>query len=249
MKNQKKSFVWIFCLVFLLAGCVNADVHITIHKDGSGIYQIKVLSNEWMLPRLEKTKNQLRDQGFQIREISSSSEQGWIATKKIASILDEPPEKSLQAISHAFASSPAMKKDHSANMVEIRNRIFTTSIIYRNVIDLTDQFNRHQASQWFLQQVNLQFHLTTPLRAREHNAATVQDDGKTLTWDIDPAKPNPIYVMYRIPNPITWSIILLIAAAGLVMAIIYRFRRKQRTKRTGDSSEEPPVSFRWDKKY
>ncbi len=250
MENQKKYFVWILCMAFFffLTGCVNADVHITIQKDGSGIYQIKVLSNEWMLSRLAKTKNRLREQGFQISEISDPSEQGWIATKRVASVLNDPPGKFFKAVSRASASSLAMEKGRFTNGFEVKSRLFTTTIAYRNVIDLTDQLPQNQTSQWFLEQVDLQFHLTTPIRAREHNATSIRDDGKTLTWNIDPMKPTPIQVVYRIPNPITWSIILLITAISLIVTIIFRFRRRKRKKRTGDSPVEPPVSFRWDDK-
>lgn len=250
MKNRKNGFAWILCLAFFffLTGCVNADVHITIQKDGSGIYQIKVLSNEWMLTRLAKTKNHLREQGFRISEIANQSERGWIATKRVSSVLNDPPGKSLRTISRASASAQAMEEGNPLNGFEVRNHLFTTTIAYRNVIDLTDQIREHQANQWFLEQVDLQFHLTTPIKARKHNATSVQDEGKTLTWNIDPTKPTPIQVVYRIPNPITWSIIVLTATVGLIMAIIFRFRRRKRKKRTGDSQIEPPVSFRWDDK-
>lgn len=250
MKKRKNGFAWILCLAvfFFLTGCVNADVHITIHKDGSGIYQIKVLSNEWILSRLAKTKNQLREQGFQISEITNQSERGWIATKRVASVLDEPPGNSLRTISRASAPSPAMEAGNPLNGFEVQNHLFTTTIAYRNVIDLTDQIREQQVNQWFLEQVDLQFHLTTPIKAKEHNAAAVQDEGKTLTWKIDPTKPTPIQVVYRIPNPLTWSIIFLIAVVGLITAVIFGFRRRKRKKRTGDSQIEPPVSFRWDDK-
>ncbi|MBA4601125.1 DUF3153 domain-containing protein [Thermoactinomyces mirandus] len=246
MKIGKSRFMRFFCLAFffLLTGCVNADLHIRIQKDGSGTYQIKVLSNEWVLSRLTGTKDQLRQQGFQIREIENPDERGWIATKRVPSILDEPPATSLTTINQTTAFSPAMKKA-AIDGLEVRNHFFTTTIAYRNVIDLGDRLSRQRVEQWLLKQVDLRFHLTTPIRAREHNATTVQDDGKTLTWKIDPVEPNPIYVMYHVPNPVTWSIILLIAAGCLIMAI-FRFHRHKRKKRTGDSPGEPPVPFRRD---
>lgn len=243
MHRRNHLFPWLIflSLILLFTGCVNADIHVNIHKDGSGIYRAKVVTNEWILSNLTTVKNQLQEQGFQLQEVSSGSQKGWVAEKHVKSVMDEPPAKAFQALS---GSSPAMSRE-PAGGIKIQHQLFTSKITYDDVIDFSDQLPQPGMEQWFFEQMYFRFHLTTPLQAEEHNATTMENDGKTLTWHINPAKPNPIHVTYVIPNPVTWGLILLIAAAGLIAGGIWLIRSRRRKKRTGDPAE-PPVSFRWD---
>lgn len=246
MHRRNHRILTLICLSFFLlfTGCVQADIHVDIHRDGSGTYQVKILTNDLILTNLGNVKTRLKQQGFQLREISEGSQKGFVAEKRVQSVIEEPPSKtfeSLQPTGSAPASGP--KDDGGLN---VEHQFFTSQIIYRDVIDFSDEMPRQDLAEWILEQMNFRFHLTTPLQADEHNATSVENGGKTLTWQIDPAKPNPVYVVYVIPNPYTWSVILLIAIIGLVAGIIWGIRMRRSKKRTGDSTTEPPVSFRWD---
>lgn len=245
MHKRNHLFQRLLCLSFflLLTGCVNADIHVNIHKDGSGTYQVKVITNEWILSNLTSVKNQLEEQGFQLKEIANGSQKGWVAEKQVKSVMDEPPTKVFQVL-HPSGSSPAMSPEQAEGLT-VHHQIFTTNIVYKDVIDFTDQMQQQGMEQWFFEQMNFRFHLTTPLQAKEHNATVMENDEKTLIWHIDPTKPNPIHVTYVIPNPVTWGVILLIAGTGLIAGVIWWIRSRRRKKRTGDPTE-PPVSFRWD---
>jgi hypothetical protein len=245
MHRRNHRILTLICLSFFLlfTGCVQADIHVDIHRDGSGTYQVKVLTNDLILPNLGNVKARLKQQGFQLREISEGSQKGFVAEKKVRSVIKEPPGKTFESLKPT-GSAPATgpKKDGGLN---VEHQFFTSRIIYQDVINLSEEMPRQDLAEWILKQMNFRFHLTTPLQAEEHNATSVEQGGKTLTWKIDPTKPNPVYVVYVIPNPYTWSVILLLAVIGLAAGIIWGIRVRRRKKRTGDSTE-PPVSFRWD---
>ncbi|MBA4837811.1 hypothetical protein H1R82_14430, partial [Thermoactinomyces intermedius] len=132
MHRRNHRILTLICLSFFLlftTGCVQADIHVDIHRDGSGTYQVKVLTNDLILPNLGNVKARLKQQGFQLREISEGSQKGFVAEKKVRSVIKEPPGKTFESLKPT-GSAPATgpKKDGGLN---VEHQFFTSRIIYQ----------------------------------------------------------------------------------------------------------------------
>jgi LPXTG-motif cell wall-anchored protein len=276
-KKTWKALILALVTALLLTGCVDASMHITINMNGSGTYEVKVLSNEWVLPQFDHLKERLQQGGYQLQEIEEGGKQGWIAVKNVESVLDEPPGKVLQEgantalrfLTRGTASATATDAHLAAEDPPIRglgkelrveNSLFTTTLLFDTNVDLTRLDEKMKdlggLNQFILDQINLNFILTLPVKVDEHNATAVSDGGKTLTWKLKPGEKNPIHMAIRIPNPITWGILMIVGLILLIIAVVVLIRRRRkRNRRDGDDHFPPggsspdhnpsPDSFRW----
>jgi hypothetical protein len=260
-------------LTVFLTGCIDAKMHITVNRNGSGIYEIEVLTNHLLLSQFDNLKNRLAVNGYQIRTEEKGDKEGWVAVKRVESVVDDPPGKefreganaafrffshqtaSLNGDGHLFASDTPNLVKGLSNGFKVKNRLFTTTLIYDNHVDLTSlkQKDLMGLDQLVFDQMNLRFILTLPVKVDKNNATTVSPDGKTLTWKIRPGTDNPIYMVVIIPNPITWGILILLLIVLFVVGLIWFIRRRKRRNGTPPSSGQRPTekenhapdSFRW----
>lgn len=277
-KKWTKIMGFLLILTVFLTGCIDADLHVTINRDGSGQYELKVLTNPLILPQFNDLKNRLANHGYQIRPLDEGDKQGWVAVKEVDSVIDDPPGKELkeQANSafHFFgkqsASLPQDQHPLTAGTFptvrgpgkdfEIKNGLFTTTLVYNTHVDLTHlkPNGAYGLDQLFFNQMNLRFILTLPVKADQSNATQVSPDGKTLTWKIHPGEDNPIYMSVKIPNPITWGILILLIMLLLIIALAVWLRRRNRNRQgppgnglatvptsPPEDEADSPDSFRW----
>jgi hypothetical protein len=256
--SRTKHWLLLITLTLLLTGCVNADLHITVNKDGSGIYEVKILTNKLLLPQFQNLKQRLTDHGYRLQDIRQGKLVGWVAVKQVKNISEEPPGPEFQDSQSAFhwfaaqtASAGAMpaaspETPHIRQLgkgFQIHPGLFTTTITYDANVDLRGMRKNDWMGldQFLFDQMNLNFILTLPVKVDEHNATSVSPDGKTLTWKIRPGEENPIHMAIRFPNPLTWSVLILTGIILLTVWIIRRIRRK----RKGDppASDFPRASF------
>ncbi len=80
--NKLKVILCTLLVVILLGGCVNADFHVTINKDGSGEYEYKVLTNALVIEQLEPLKSKLEEQGYRLRTLKKKTKLGGWPKKK-----------------------------------------------------------------------------------------------------------------------------------------------------------------------
>jgi hypothetical protein len=279
-KKWTKIIVFLLVLTVFLTGCIDADMHITINRDGSGKYEIKVLTNPLILSQFNDFKNRLSSHGYQIRTLDEGDKQGWVAVKEVKSVIDDPPGKEFKDEANSafrfFGNQTAsLPKDdhplaiHSFSPIKglgkgfkVKNGLFTTTLVYNTHVDLTrlKQSDAYGLDQLIFNKMNLRLILTLPVKVDQSNATQVSPDGKTLIWKIRPGEDNPIYMSVKIPNPITWFILILMIVLLLIIALIVWMRRRKRNRNhqgpptTGnlsaqnDSSQEnedSPDSFHW----
>ncbi len=248
MNKLKRIFCTLLVLV-LLSGCVNADLHVTINKDGSGVYEYKILTNSVVLEQLEPLRNKLEEQGYQIENLEEKNQIGWIATKEVSNIMHEPPGQDLfeeinalyptemqaTALPYVVNSSPVtFISGLQSDDFSIDPGLFTILFRLDTEVDLTEMKKTGeklggQYGEALLKQINLNFILTLPIKPDNHNATSVSEDGKTLTWNLAPGEVNPILIEAKLPNPLFWGALLLIFfLLVLVTLIIWFIRRKKR---------------------
>ncbi|SEN16564.1 DUF3153 domain-containing protein [Lihuaxuella thermophila] len=280
MTNRKKTgkaLMIALVMALLLTGCVDASMHITINMNGSGTYEVKVLTNEWVLPQFDQLKERLQQAGYQLQEIEQGGKKGWMAVKNVESVLDEPPGKELQDGANTalqfFTRGTASTSGTDARFVaeapplqgldkpfRVENSLFTTTLLFETNVDLTRLNEKMDGwgdlNQLIMDQMRLNLILTLPVKVDEHNATAVSDGGKTLTWKMKPGENNPIHMAIRIPNPITWGILIIAGFILLIIAVVVLIRRRRkRKKRNGNDRFPPggpptddapgPDSFRW----
>ncbi len=254
MKKSPSTKLKIVLLAFVLAvsltGCVDLDAHVTVNSDLSGSYEITFLTSDFTDRFLQGNDNQqenslteqLKQQGFIITEIKKEGQAGWKATKHVDSFLDESPMDLVNNLKTAYdwtknqtASLQAVEGSTSSGSttnsgVTTEWGLFTTTVnadfrfnlLEKNMLsDIPESFQNI-----FFDKMNLRFHLTLPVEATEHNATQVSEDGKTLTWKLDPTQENHIYLSKSLPNPITWGILLILAIIFLIVFLRKRKRRR-----------------------
>ncbi|MBA4494209.1 DUF3153 domain-containing protein [Paenactinomyces guangxiensis] len=263
MKKKKtvKILLVAIAMALILTGCVDAHMHVTINLDGSGTYEVKILSNKMIASQFDDLKQRLAQYGYQVKELDEGNKKGWVATKIVDNVVEEPPGKEFQDGANA-ALEFFSKRTASANTTDLQyatpsisglgkefkveNSLFTTTLIFDTNVDLTDLNEGSDTlgslNQMILDQINLNFILTLPVEVDKHNATSVSDDGKTLTWKIKPGEKNPIYMAIDIPNFLTWGIIIVLGIIVLIIVIIVLVSRRKKKKRSDDDNRFPPGS-------
>lgn len=229
-----KPFFIVLCLL-LLSGCVDADMHVTINWDGSGTYDLKILTNPLLAQELESIKESLERKGYEVKAIEEGEQVGWKASRSVENVVADPPGEDLmeefspEGKSASLLPIPAYGKEN-IGPIQIDSSLFTTHILFQHELDLTALAGNDPLQQAFTQEMNLTFRLSLPLEPDDHNANEVADDGKTLIWKLSPGEVQSLQVEWDIPNPVTWVLIaFLVFLLLIVLTAVWLVRRKRRT--------------------
>ncbi|SMO86796.1 DUF3153 domain-containing protein [Melghirimyces algeriensis] len=247
-RNKVIGLILIFMMTIVLSGCVNADYHVKVNMDGSGVYEMKILTNKLVLEELKDLKKSLQDDGYKIKTITEDGKTGWIAKKEVANVIDEPPGKRMQdhlstliqpkpvastdPITGVGLGTPLFLSDLNSEQVKVNTGLLFIRANVDMEADLSDVSSDNPMAEAFMDQVKLRFLLTLPIEPDSHNADHVSDDGKTLTWNMEPGKKNPIQLSIKIPNPVFWVPIIIVTVLfliGFVVWLIIRNRRKRKS--------------------
>jgi hypothetical protein len=228
-----KWFLLLAMYSLLLAGCVQGDLHVTINKDGSGIYQWKVLTNAYAQRYLQNIVTIYSTKGYEAKLIREKGKAGFIATKPVKNIAKEPLNKELSAaIPSTWFSSPTQPAITSTNSTSnnpikeltINSGFLQTSFFYQTEVNMKKTVD-HLAGPYssyvnnILDQLKMRFLLTLPIAPTKNNASAVSKDGKTLTWNLKLGQKNPILLGTDIPTPI----VLVLAAASNLTKYVPHF--------------------------
>lgn len=220
------------CLI-LLGGCVDADMHVTIHKDGSGIYRLQVLTNPLVEEELNPLKEKLTEKGYQIKSLQKGEQSGWIAEKKVDNIATEPPTEDFENMTPQGKSAAALPfiEDMNKGPLKVESQLFHILIHFKTDVDLKGMVTEDPFGQAFLKKMNLRLKMTLPIAAKDHNADEVSEDGKTLTWNLKPGEVNPIKIDVELPNPIGWILVIaLVTVILLILFVIWVVKRSRKKK-------------------
>lgn len=230
MRNFMSVFIFVIAVTILSTGCsqktrVEADIVIKVNQDGSGIYKFTIQSNPLVVPMVDFLKERLLAQDFQIKKMESENTSGWVAEKKVKNILKEPPPISVATSTGAQSWKNAIKTEEG---------LFTNRIDIRYNLDLTkidQEFPLKSFSQLIYNRIDLRLMLTLPIRPVAHNALKISDQGKTLLWNLQLGKVNPLHLRVDVPNPVGWYWVGggIVAILLLILCFII-FSRKRKKK-------------------
>ena len=92
----------------------------------------------------------------------------------------------------------------------------------------------------------MRFTIELPVKPAEHNATTVSNNGKTLTWDLTAMKANEAaHAEFDLPNGSVWTwllpVLCAVGAAIIAVVLVLMFRKKPAAEANGEEPAEPMV--------
>lgn len=228
MNIKKWKLFFFICMIpsLFISGCVQGNLHVTVHKDGSGIYQWKVLANARVQKYIKHITSIYSHKGYEAKFIRENGQVGFIATKPVKNIAKEPLDKEVnEAIptelipinesKEVMASKVNNSSTKPMKELTVHSGFWKTSILYQTQVNMQKNIN-HLAGPYatylsgLLDKLKFRFHLTLPIAPTRQNANAVSKDGKTLTWNLKLGQNNPIALGIDVPTPI----VLLVATAS-----------------------------------
>jgi hypothetical protein len=194
----------------------------TVNRDGSGSYKWKVLTDPQAKSYVQQLAAFYERKGYQTSLISEQGKTGLIALKTVTNIAKQSIR---DEISHTLPTQLFFPQQNQAvetnattsalKELTIDPSFWQTKLRYETDINLQKQINNIAGNyaglvNRLLQQQTFGFSLTLPIAPTIHNATTTSNDGKTLTWQLNFAKSNPILIGTELPTPL----ILIIAATN-----------------------------------
>ena len=218
---MKKVLLTVLCVIFIigLSGCMRFDTTLDIKSDGkadiSMLYAVMSMEGEEVDPtEMDPQMNELREQGWECELYNEDNYLGFKCTKKGVE---------LDKISEAMQGT-----EGAVDMEEDGLKVTKDGdnyIIDWKVLGDEDTNEMEQYKSYFSQYGGyMQIVIKLPNGAKNHNATSTSNGGKTLTWDLlSMAGGENIHVEFSLSIVgviIKWAIIALIAIAVIVAVII-----------------------------
>lgn len=227
---MKKYALWLSMvfMIFFITGCVKADFHVTMNKDGSADLDHKFAVDSDFAALAQKEdfvqqfKQQFESNGFKTTTYKDGKYIGVEGTKHVDNI---EGLKENQLLGFEGGKNPP----HTELLVD-KGLLFNTYHLKAN-FDMNsfkpDNSDAKQFEQMFLNQMDMKFSLTLPVEAQSNNASRViGDSAKTYQWDLIPGQNNEITLQCRVLN--LTNLIALCAGILVVLLAIgfYFYKRK-----------------------
>jgi hypothetical protein len=214
--------VSIFCC--LLTGCIQGDLHMTVNRDGSGSYQWKILTDPQAKAYVRQLAAFYKSKGYQISMINEKGKTGLIAYKGVTNIAKQSIREEINQTLPSQLLLPQQNQAVTTNASPSTQKELTiepswkTILRYETNISLQHQIKKFAGSysdfvNRLIQKQTFGFSLTLPIAPTIHNATHTSKDGKTLTWQLNFVKSNPIIIGAEFPTPL---ILIVAATSGLI---------------------------------
>ncbi|WP_044640222.1 hypothetical protein [Risungbinella massiliensis] len=226
-------FGLIIGICFILTGCVQSDLHLTVQKNGSGLIIWNINTNKWIWPEFErfstvdgvKLEEQLKQKGFQVERVTTNNSIGFQAKKEVPNFQKEFHNLDFQTgISQVGGATQVLTPSSNPNpfldtlVKQVRRgyseerSIYTTTPKLDTTIELTDSriTSREKALiRAFTDQMRFRLLLTLPVSLTEHNADQIIEskEEQTYIWNLRYAEPKRILLSKQVPSflyPGTW---------------------------------------------
>ncbi|WP_177168115.1 DUF3153 domain-containing protein [Marininema mesophilum] len=213
-------------------------MHVKINLDGSGTYNLKVLTNPLLVDQLNSFRQTTENEGYSVKTVEEDGQKGWIATKKVKNVAKEPPGqewmKEFSTDGKTAGLSQYMNyltKDQKQGPITIKNSFLNTRVSFRKNVNLKKMNISNPIAKSLIDQVKLNLRITLPFKSDRNNADSVSPDGKTLSWKLEPGKNNLIYADVKFPNPIGWLKLAGMILVGIILLVLLIFLIKRLTRK------------------
>lgn len=221
---MKKLALSILFMMFLLSGCIKADIGVNVKKDGSVentvIFAMEKKSYEMLSSfgedPLEEQKADVLAENYTIEDYDDGEYFGFKASKTFSSIEE-----------YTFLN-------HETNPLIIESD--GNSFKVDGTLDMTMNGEELGLEQQYVDQFELTFTLTLPGKVGQNNAD--RKEGNKLIWDLSTEEPTEISAESSVSGV---SPILLIGGGGIILAAgaTYLFSRRKVTPSAGGTQLPP----------
>lgn len=227
------SIALLLAAAVMLSGCVHMTVNLKINGDGSADWGYDMLMQDSMLEMAslgmetageadmwDEATREAEAQGMAVERLPSADGYSGIRVTRhfenVAEMMD----------SDLLAGTDAMVGDAESyfNAKETKG-FFATTYEVEMKTDVSEAMASAETGdettdamvKAMMDQVEMRFVVTMPVKASGHNATDVSADGLTYTWDIKLDTPNDMKVTASVPN--MGNILLVAGGAALVLII------------------------------
>ena len=214
---SKPVFVLLMCIMLLfITGCVDVDIELTIHKDGSGEIMYRMAMDPLLYRFLtESDSDPLED------FIKEAEVEGFLVTVFRGETTGLEARKVIENMGEG-SGLYLLNDEFDMDQLVVNKGLFKNQIIFDTELDLT-VLEREFAGDFeqllgkrMLQNMRFDFTLNLPVKPAKHNASTTENDGRTLIWNLTPGDKNPIYMEIEVLNIQN----ILILAGVFILSVI-----------------------------
>lgn len=236
-----KKFICLIIVLLLTSGCaVKEEFNITINDDetvvitGIAAFDDEFIDNV-MLDEIDLATGYTDEQRWEaIDTMYNESEDNPVDYGYVKEHYSDDTYKGL-SFSKTFSNiSSLVSVDANQNLQEMLTtedlKIFTYSggvYSLKIYIDSESDYSSEENSE-YSDYIDALFVVRLPNKPENHNATSVSEDGRTLTWDL--TKTNEITLDFKL-NPIPWNYILI--GGGIFIALVFLLLASNLIKKKG----------------
>jgi hypothetical protein len=222
--KKKISIVLLSLLLFLLAGCVKADIGVKVNKDGTADATFLFAVEKQMYSMMKGTaddplpdmKSEMESEGFTVEDYEDEEYTGYKGTNTF---------ESFEELSVDFADTDAPFS------FEKEEGFFSTKYVVKGSFE--GEENVPDEEKMFYNQFDLNFNLELPGTIGEHNADSVE--GNQMSWELSLIETTDIHAESSSVN--TGAIILIIAIAVVVIGGLLFFILKRKKPQQNNATD------------
>lgn len=241
---MKRKYLYLAVLLILLSlfttGCFRVHTNIELNRDGSGTWNYIVaisedLNNMQEMQNTEDPMTEIQQEAYAAGfSVEDYEQDGYVGVKLSKDFTNVEDIKGQNFLADLNAEEQSIDTDQFDDVfqpeIRIEEGFFYTRYIVETEADLTipeetmsegDEFTQEmqQFSQVFLtEMMDIQLSLDLPAAADLHNATTVSNNGKSLSWQLKMNQNNDIIVELQVLNTI--NVVALAVVIIVVLAII-----------------------------
>ncbi len=244
---MKKIFLlFLLCAAMCLTGCAKGVITLDISRMGAADIDCKLVAVPILAKGLDSFSKDFAADGYTVNTVTDGDMKGFLAHKHYNRIGEVKDSKVLEVFrfdklqkvidgGKAKDASAVPKTETTAKpMLVVEEGLLFDTVTVNTHLNL--QVNKEQNSkgneQWIManliKQVDLRFVLKLPTRVAQTNAATVSEDGRTMTWVLAMGEDNPMEARVTYCNPLKAAGWLLgVSLLGGVAFLFWRRRHKR----------------------
>lgn len=187
MKKYLRLLV-ISLLLIGLTGCVSLDTNVVINKDKSMEFSMKEEIDLSSMSDDESAGDAtvsdetdievLKANGYTVEEYDNEGVKGYKISKKITSIDEVTTSNSNEA---TFVVEKWLSDGNDSNMFSLKDGVYSANWIISEDDTETEEMEGVD-SELLNNLINITYTITLPNKPLSHNATSVSEDGKTLTY-------------------------------------------------------------------
>ena len=225
MKNEIKTvfnritLCSIFCLTVLcLSGCVNIETNISIDRHGNAVLEeqtllkqetlqvVNLFENDFSVDNAVNKIKELNDPNITAEKFEQDNHTVIKITKKFYNI-----QKQDINFNELFMEDCVDTQLGSGRFVDVNKNFFTTNY----------NFNFNINMQEDIEYVHPKLTLSIPVKAKKHNATSVDSQKHIYTWEINKPEQNVFlsYTILNIGNVLLCTFLVLLILLGSILII------------------------------